>query len=151
MVGLQSNKYKGDRVRVLLVLQFSRRRTYGKAMHSAKEAKELGMVQGENTTSSITGSWLGTDDLDAFDSECDEAPGAKAVLMDNLSSYDSDVISEVPISKTNQDNSIFDNGVQEMYYYEQPAFNPSSDIKITIDSNIISYDQYLKETKTTAA
>ncbi|GKB92810.1 hypothetical protein Tco_0965082 [Tanacetum coccineum] len=69
-----------------------------------------------------------TDDLDAFDSDCDEAPGAKAVLMANLSSYDSDVISE-------------------MYYSEQPAFDPASDIEITSDNNIISYDQYLKETE----
>ncbi|GJR79589.1 integrase, catalytic region, zinc finger, CCHC-type containing protein [Tanacetum coccineum] len=34
------------------------------------------------------------DDLDAFDSDCDEAPSAKAVLMANLSSYNSDVLSE---------------------------------------------------------
>ena len=36
-----------------------------------------------------------TDDLDAYDSDCDEAPSAQAVLMANLSSYDSAVISEV--------------------------------------------------------
>nr|GEV17514.1 hypothetical protein [Tanacetum cinerariifolium] len=35
-----------------------------------------------------------TDDLDAFDLSCDEAPRAKAVLMANLSSYDSVVIFE---------------------------------------------------------
>ncbi|GKE73755.1 hypothetical protein Tco_1535796, partial [Tanacetum coccineum] len=33
-----------------------------------------------------------TNDLDAFDSDCDEAPGAQVVLMANLSSYDSDII-----------------------------------------------------------
>ncbi|GKB73483.1 integrase, catalytic region, zinc finger, CCHC-type containing protein [Tanacetum coccineum] len=33
-------------------------------------------------------------DLDAFDSDCDDAPSAKAVLMANLSSYDPNVISE---------------------------------------------------------
>nr|GEU90814.1 hypothetical protein [Tanacetum cinerariifolium] len=60
------------------VLQLSRKRTYGKAMHSTKEAKELDM----------------SDDLDAFDSDCDEAPGAKTFLMANLSSYESIVISE---------------------------------------------------------
>ncbi|GKC11477.1 hypothetical protein Tco_1008259 [Tanacetum coccineum] len=65
----------------------------------------------------------------------------------NLSSYDSDVISDVPILETNQDNSVLDNCVQEMYYSKQPAFDPVSDIKITSDSNIISYDQYLKETE----
>ncbi|GJZ84310.1 hypothetical protein Tco_0649649 [Tanacetum coccineum] len=82
-----------------------------------------------------------TDDLDAFDSDCDEAPCAKAVLMANLSSYDSAVISEVPISEPNHDNSMFVNCVQEMYYSEQPNFDPTSDTEITSDSNIISYDQ----------
>ncbi|GJS89269.1 hypothetical protein Tco_0771905 [Tanacetum coccineum] len=72
------------------------RRAYRKGMHSAKEAKEHNMVQGENTASLI-GIWSGTDDLDAFVSDCDEAPGAKAVLMANFSSNNSDVISEEDI------------------------------------------------------
>nr|GEX12718.1 hypothetical protein [Tanacetum cinerariifolium] len=33
-----------------------------------------------------------TDDLDAFNSDCDDVPSAKAVLIANLSSYDSDLI-----------------------------------------------------------
>ncbi|GJU03171.1 hypothetical protein Tco_1113509 [Tanacetum coccineum] len=37
-----------------------------------------------------------TNDLDAYDSDCDDISSAKAVLMANLSSYDSDVLSEVP-------------------------------------------------------
>ncbi|GJT63750.1 hypothetical protein Tco_1015230 [Tanacetum coccineum] len=41
-----------------------------------------------------------TDDLDAYDSDCDDISSAKAVLMANLSSYDSDVISE---DKVNQE------------------------------------------------
>ncbi|GJW61786.1 hypothetical protein Tco_0111121 [Tanacetum coccineum] len=76
-----------------------------------------------------------TYDLDAFDSDCDEAPSAKAVLM-NLYSYDLDVISEVPISDTYQDNYVLNHCVQEMDYFEQPAFNPTSDIEITSDSII---------------
>nr|GEY17745.1 hypothetical protein [Tanacetum cinerariifolium] len=35
-----------------------------------------------------------TDDLDAYDSDCDDIFSAKAVLMANLSSYGSDVLSE---------------------------------------------------------
>nr|GEU29549.1 hypothetical protein [Tanacetum cinerariifolium] len=35
-----------------------------------------------------------TDDLDAFDSNCDDIPSAKAVLRANLTSYESDVLSE---------------------------------------------------------
>nr|GFB08303.1 hypothetical protein [Tanacetum cinerariifolium] len=91
-----------------------------------------------------------TDDLDAFDSDCDEAPGAKAVLMANLSIYDSNVIFEVPILETTQDNYVLDNCVQEMYYSKHLAFDPTSDIKITSDSNIISYAQYLNETESAA-
>ncbi|GJW87297.1 hypothetical protein Tco_0162637 [Tanacetum coccineum] len=86
------------------------------------EAKKLGIVLGENVACSSLGSWSdvrrGTDVLDAFDSDCDEAPSAKAVLMANLSSYDSNVISEVPILEALQDNFVFDNGVQETYYSE---------------------------------
>ncbi|GJY85606.1 hypothetical protein Tco_0499632 [Tanacetum coccineum] len=35
-----------------------------------------------------------TDDLDAYDSDCDDISSAKAVLIDNLSSYGLDVLSE---------------------------------------------------------
>ncbi|GKD58532.1 hypothetical protein Tco_1296041 [Tanacetum coccineum] len=38
-----------------------------------------------------------TEDLDAYDSDCDDISSAKVVLMTNLSSYDSDVLSEVSI------------------------------------------------------
>nr|GEW10096.1 hypothetical protein [Tanacetum cinerariifolium] len=47
-----------------------------------------------------------TDDVDAFDSNCDDVPSAKAVLMANLSSYDSDILSEVPFQDTNIENDM---------------------------------------------
>nr|GEV86715.1 hypothetical protein [Tanacetum cinerariifolium] len=107
-----------------------------------------GVAKIQDTQTKIThNAAFQTDDLNAFYSDCDEAPCAKVVLMANLSSYDSTVISEVPISEPNQDNSMLDNCVQEMYYSEQPTFDPASDIEITSDSNIISYDKYLKETE----
>ncbi|GKE72991.1 hypothetical protein Tco_1535032 [Tanacetum coccineum] len=37
-----------------------------------------------------------TEDLDAYDSDCDDVSNAKAVLMANLSNYGFDIISEVP-------------------------------------------------------
>ncbi|GKA19412.1 hypothetical protein Tco_0699327 [Tanacetum coccineum] len=88
-----------------------------------------------------------TDDLDAFDSDCDEAPSASAVLIDKLSAYDSDVLSEVPNYDTYQDNNVIDQSVQEMQYSEQPVFGDDSDIDITSDNNVISYDQYIKDNK----
>ncbi|GJY60261.1 hypothetical protein Tco_0460918 [Tanacetum coccineum] len=41
-----------------------------------------------------------TKDLDAYDSDCDDLFSAKAVLVANLSSCDSDVLSEESLSKT---------------------------------------------------
>ncbi|GJW33622.1 retrovirus-related pol polyprotein from transposon TNT 1-94 [Tanacetum coccineum] len=37
---------------------------------------------------------INTEDLDTYDSDCDDISNAKAVLMDNISNYGSDVISE---------------------------------------------------------
>ncbi|GJY37066.1 retrovirus-related pol polyprotein from transposon TNT 1-94 [Tanacetum coccineum] len=61
------------------------------------------------------------DDLDAYDSDCDEISTAKAVLMANLSSYGSDVLSEVP-SSDNTNNDMLNQSVQEMLYSEPSHF-----------------------------
>ncbi|GKE01002.1 integrase, catalytic region, zinc finger, CCHC-type containing protein [Tanacetum coccineum] len=42
-----------------------------------------------------------TEDLDAYDSDCDDVSNAKAVLMANLSNYGSDVILEAAVQDTN--------------------------------------------------
>ncbi|GJV22421.1 retrovirus-related pol polyprotein from transposon TNT 1-94 [Tanacetum coccineum] len=88
-----------------------------------------------------------TNDLDAFDSNCDEAPSASVVLMAKFSAYDSDILSEVPSHDINLDNNVFDNNVQELWYSEQPPFIDDLNIESTSDSNVISYEQYLKESK----
>ncbi|GJS00189.1 hypothetical protein Tco_0316697 [Tanacetum coccineum] len=59
-------------------------------------------VQGRQTQ----GYAFQTDDLDAFDSDYDDVTLAKAVLMANLSSYDSNVLSKVPFHDTNIKNAI---------------------------------------------
>ncbi|GJX71608.1 hypothetical protein Tco_0308779 [Tanacetum coccineum] len=41
-----------------------------------------------------------TEDLDTYDSACDDLSTAQAVLMANISNYGSDIISEVPNSET---------------------------------------------------
>nr|GEW44433.1 copia protein [Tanacetum cinerariifolium] len=56
---------------------------------------DLGVAQGPYTwTTMAVNATFQTDDLDAFDLDCDEAPSVRAVLMANLSSYDSDAILE---------------------------------------------------------
>ncbi|GJS60928.1 hypothetical protein Tco_0655712 [Tanacetum coccineum] len=49
-----------------------------------------------------------TDDLDAFDSDCDDVPSANVVLMANLSSYDVDVFLEthVALSVTDSEETL---------------------------------------------
>ncbi|GJY88301.1 hypothetical protein Tco_0502929 [Tanacetum coccineum] len=79
-----------------------------------------------------------TEDLDAFDSDCDDIPSAKAVLMANLSSYDSYVLSEVPSHDTNIENAMSYQSVQETQCSEQPSFVNDTEVDITSDSNIIS-------------
>ncbi|GKA55027.1 hypothetical protein Tco_0753976 [Tanacetum coccineum] len=49
---------------------------------------------GQDTQALTTATIFQTDYLDAFDSDCDEAPSASAVLMAKLSAYVSDVLSE---------------------------------------------------------
>ncbi|GJX28517.1 hypothetical protein Tco_0236596 [Tanacetum coccineum] len=57
---------------------------------------DLGIVEGPVTHSVITrNAAYQVDDLDAYDSDCDKISIAKAILMANLSSYRSDVLSEV--------------------------------------------------------
>nr|GEV37800.1 hypothetical protein [Tanacetum cinerariifolium] len=101
---------------------------------------------GQASQDLVTTATFQTDDLDAFDSDCDEAPSTSAILMAKLSSYDSDVMSEVPIHDNYLDNYVNDQIVQEIQYYEKSHFNNKTNVDITSDSNIISYEQYLKET-----
>ncbi|GKC34462.1 retrovirus-related pol polyprotein from transposon TNT 1-94 [Tanacetum coccineum] len=74
---------------------------------------------------------------------------AKAVLMANLSSYESDVLSEVPIFD-NTNNDMLNQSVQEMPYFDPSQFVEHSKNEIHSDSNIISYSQYLIESQNAA-
>ncbi|GJV82331.1 ribonuclease H-like domain-containing protein [Tanacetum coccineum] len=85
-------------------------------------------------------------DLYAYDLDCDEISTAKAVLMANLSSYGSYVLSEVPISN-NTNNDMLNQSVQEMPYSEPSHFVAHLENEIHSDSNIIPYSQYLIESQ----
>ncbi|GJR84777.1 reverse transcriptase domain-containing protein [Tanacetum coccineum] len=84
-----------------------------------------GIAEGPVTQSVIThNATYQADDLDAYDSDCDEISIAKAVLMANF--------------------------VQEMPYSEPSHFVEHSENEIHSDSNIIPYSQYLIESQTAA-
>ncbi|GJZ82883.1 retrovirus-related pol polyprotein from transposon TNT 1-94 [Tanacetum coccineum] len=86
------------------------------------------------------------DDLDAYDSDCDELNSAKIALMVNLSRNGSDALTEVH----NPDNLAYDlinQSEQIMTSSEQSNDVNQTETEITSDSNIIPYSQYLSETQ----
>ncbi|GJX68318.1 reverse transcriptase domain-containing protein [Tanacetum coccineum] len=87
-----------------------------------------------------------TEDLDTYDSDCDDLSNAQAVLMANISNYGSDVISEVPNSETYL-NDMDNQSVHALQDFEQSPVMDFTDNEISSDSNIIPYSQYLQETQ----
>ncbi|GJV32418.1 hypothetical protein Tco_1392818 [Tanacetum coccineum] len=99
-----------------------------------------GIAEGPVTQSVIThNAAYQADDLDAYDSDCDEISTAKAVLMA--------ILFEVPISD-NTNNDMLNQSVQEMSYSEPSHFVEHSENEIHSDSNIILYSRYLIESQT---
>ncbi|GJX35955.1 retrovirus-related pol polyprotein from transposon TNT 1-94 [Tanacetum coccineum] len=82
------------------------------------------------------------DDLDAYDSDCDELNSAKVALMENLSHYGSDALSKVH-NHDNMNNNAVNQGVQVMSSSQQSNVVNHSETEITSDSNIIPYSQYV--------
>ncbi|GJS89945.1 integrase, catalytic region, zinc finger, CCHC-type containing protein [Tanacetum coccineum] len=88
-----------------------------------------GIAKGQATQTVIThNATYQADNLDAYDSDCDELNTAKIALMANLSQY----------------------AMQESLSSEQSNVVNQSETEITSDSNIIPYSQYVKETQQAA-
>nr|GEV61001.1 hypothetical protein [Tanacetum cinerariifolium] len=89
---------------------------------------DLGIAEGPVPQSVIThNAAYQADDLDAYDSDCDEISTTKEILMANLSSYRSNVLSEVQIYD-NTNNDMLNQHVQGMSYSEpshimKPSFS----------------------------
>ncbi|GJR26047.1 hypothetical protein Tco_1102279 [Tanacetum coccineum] len=140
----QFNKFKKDKLRVLLALETEELlQPQGETMQLVKPWNSRSSSCSADNPHNLA---FHTKDLDANDSDCDDISLAKAVLMANLSSCDSDVLSEVPYSNTYL-NDMINQDVQEMSYSEQTHIFDFLDNEITIDSNIIPYSQYLHESQ----
>ncbi|GJX18540.1 retrovirus-related pol polyprotein from transposon TNT 1-94, partial [Tanacetum coccineum] len=86
------------------------------------------------------------DDLDVYDSDCDELNTAKVALMENLSHYGSDALFEVH-NHDNVKNNMINQAVQAIPSSEQSIVVNHSETEITSYSNIIPYSQYLIESQ----
>nr|GFC63773.1 hypothetical protein [Tanacetum cinerariifolium] len=84
------------------------------------------------------------DNLDAYDSDCDEINSAKIALMANLSHYGSDNLAEVN-NQDNRANYLTHQERQVQSTSEQSTILTQSNTEIASDSNIISYSQYMNE------
>nr|GEW48949.1 hypothetical protein [Tanacetum cinerariifolium] len=89
---------------------------------------------------------LQTEDLNTYDSNYDDLLNIQAVLMANISNYDSDVILEVPNSY-NYLNDMDNQSVNALQDFQKPPVMDFTDNNISSDSNIIPYSQYLQETQ----
>ncbi|GJY72238.1 hypothetical protein Tco_0475941 [Tanacetum coccineum] len=81
-----------------------------------------------------------TEDLDTYDSDCDNISNAQAVLMANISNYDFDVILEVPHSETYL-NDLENQSVHAMQNFEQTPAVGFSDNEIHKKANKEQYNE----------
>ncbi|GJS12315.1 hypothetical protein Tco_0369111 [Tanacetum coccineum] len=108
------------------------------------------IAEGQATQTVIThNAAYQADDLDAYDSDCDELNTAKVALMANLSHYGSDALTEVH-NHDNVDNNLMNQVVQAMPSSEQSSVVNNLETEITSDRNIIPYSQYVKESQQAA-
>nr|GEX79269.1 hypothetical protein [Tanacetum cinerariifolium] len=108
------------------------------------------IVEGQATQTVITYNVAyQADDLDAYDSDCDELNTAKVALMANLSHYGSDILAVVH-NLDNINNNMINQSVQVMPSSRQSSVVSHSETKITSDSNIIPYSQIVHETQQAA-
>ncbi|GKD92826.1 integrase, catalytic region, zinc finger, CCHC-type containing protein, partial [Tanacetum coccineum] len=89
------------------------------------------------------------DDLDAYDSDCDELNTAKVALMANLYHYGLDALVEIH-NHDNVNNNMINQVVQAMSSFEQSNIVNHSETEITSDNNIIPYSQYVIESQQAA-
>ncbi|GJS44519.1 retrovirus-related pol polyprotein from transposon TNT 1-94 [Tanacetum coccineum] len=121
----------------------------GQILHDEELAflADPGIPEGQATQTVIThNATYQADDLDVYDSDCDEINTPKVALMANLSHYGSDALAEV-YNHDNVNNNMINQAVQAMPSFEQSNVVNHSATKINSDSNIIPYSQYKEQVK----
>ncbi|GJU44508.1 hypothetical protein Tco_1201774, partial [Tanacetum coccineum] len=124
---------RGDKDKIILVLLI---RAMLRVQREILQVDRQELVNA--TTAKVKDIWLGNAlsqsnqgmmhelDIVIMDSDCDDLSTTQAILMANISNYDSDIISED---------------------FEQSPVMDVTDNEISSNSNIISYSQYLQETQ----
>ncbi|GJY65544.1 retrovirus-related pol polyprotein from transposon TNT 1-94 [Tanacetum coccineum] len=132
--------------------ELERYKKSGQILHEEELAflADPGIPEGQATQTVIThNAAYQADDLDAYDSDCDELNTAKVAFMANLSRYGSDAFAEVH-NHDNVNNNMINQVVQVISLSEQSNVVNHSETGITSDSNIIPYSQYVNESQQAA-
>ncbi|GJT29087.1 hypothetical protein Tco_0909362 [Tanacetum coccineum] len=103
-----------------------------------------GMKHGSTINQSSPTLSYQVDDLDAYDSDCDERNSAKIALIANLSRNGSNALIEV-LNPDNLNYDLFNQSEQIMTSFEQSNDVSQSETEITSDSNIHSLFSVLSE------
>ncbi|GJT82062.1 hypothetical protein Tco_1056404 [Tanacetum coccineum] len=122
------------------VLQLQRYRPHSKELHSTQTSIELQIPQRHNVVDDLAlnmDNVFQADDYDAFDSDVNEAPTAQTMFMANLSSADL-VYDKAGLSYDSNILSKIHDDVQPIYVVDSHA-------DYTSDSNMVPYDQYVKD------
>ncbi|GJU94770.1 hypothetical protein Tco_1319526 [Tanacetum coccineum] len=117
----------------------------GQILHEEELAflVDPGTTEGQATQTVITyNAAYHADDLDSYDSDCDELNIAKVALMVNLSHYGSDALVEVH-NLDNVDNNMINQGVQYVTESQQAAVQ-NSNSSAQQDAQILSMIKQLK-------
>ncbi|GKD26028.1 hypothetical protein Tco_1232242 [Tanacetum coccineum] len=113
----------------------------GQILHEEELAflADAGILEGQATQTVIThNAAYQANDLDAYDSDCDELNTAKVALMANLSHYSLDALAEVH-NHDNMNNNMINQAVHAMPSSEWSNVVNHLETEITSDSNIIPY------------
>ncbi|GJX76336.1 hypothetical protein Tco_0323147 [Tanacetum coccineum] len=117
----------------------------GQILHEEELAflADPGIAEGQATQTVIThNAAYQADDLDAYDSDCDELNTAKVALMANLSHYGSDALAEVH-NHDNVNNNMINQAMQAMSSSKQSNVVNHSENEIT-NALILSVIEQLK-------
>ncbi|GJR34444.1 hypothetical protein Tco_1210128 [Tanacetum coccineum] len=157
--GLRESNYDQLSSKAGQVLQLQRYKPHSKELHLAQATTELRILYRQDVTDDLAlnvDNLFQANDYDAFDSDVDEAPTAQTMFMDNLSSadpvydkadssYDTDILSEVHDHDHYQDAVYEHHEEHEMHDDVQPNYVVDSHADYTSNSNMITYDQYVKD------
>nr|GEX78898.1 hypothetical protein [Tanacetum cinerariifolium] len=87
-----------------------------------------------------------TEDLDAYDSDCDDTSSAKVVLMTNLSSCDSDVLSKTLILEEESQSKM----LEQAFWLKHLNYNPDTSVKSHTPLRIEAPSELPKDTNSFA-